>query len=90
MPDDQLFDVAKLGDGEICGKRCLHAFFADDSKTNVCFLDHCDVVSTVTDAGDHFSSEVLDVDGDNSFLSWAATADTDCLSCLGHREELLT
>lgn len=90
MPNDELFDIAELCNGEVGSQRCLHAFFTDNSKSNVGLLDHSDVVSTITNARNHLSSEILDVDGNEGFLSWAATAHTNGLSCLRHSEELFT
>ena len=89
MPDDKLLDVAEPCHGEIGSQRCLHAFFSDDSEANVSFLDHGDVVSTITDASNDFACDFFDVDSNDSFLSRAASTDTDGFRSLCNVKELL-
>jgi len=78
VPDDQLFDVAESLDRKIGSERGLHAFLAYDSKSDVRFLDHCHIITTVTDAGNDFASEVLDIHCNGSFLGGAAPTYADC------------
>jgi hypothetical protein len=77
VPNNQLFDVAESLDRKIGSERGLHAFLADDSKSDVSLLNHCDIIATVTDAGDDLASEMLDVYGNSSFLGRAAPTHAD-------------
>lgn len=89
MPDDKLLDVAELGHGKIGSERSLHTFFAHDTKTDIGFLDHGDIITTVTNACDNLASALLDLDCNDSFLRWTASADADSFCRLGHIEEFL-
>jgi hypothetical protein len=55
----------------------LHALFAGNADSNVSFLDHGNIVATVTYTSYSFFGIELDVSSDLSFLFGAASADTN-------------
>jgi hypothetical protein len=63
----------------------LHSLFAGNADSHVSFLDHWNVVTSVTYAGYSLFSIELDVSSDLSFLFGAASADTNgfCFGCHG-------
>ena len=52
MPQNQLLKVAKLSDAEIRSETCLHSLLANYPYTDISFLNHRDVVATITHTGD--------------------------------------
>ncbi len=80
MPDDKFLDVAEFGDGKIGSERGLHTFLSNNTETDIGFLDHGDIITTVTNACDNLASALLDLDSNDSFLRRTASTDTDRLS----------
>lgn len=89
MPNEQFLDVTEPDNREVSCQRSLHAFFANDTKANVCFLDHGHVVAAIADTSNYFAGELLNADGNNGFLSGTAPAHAHGLRLLGHREKQL-
>ena len=89
MPDDQLFDITEAQNREVSGERGLHALLTHDTKADVGFLDHSNIIATITDACDNFTSALLDVNSNDSFLGRTTSADTNSLGLLRHIEEFL-
>lgn len=69
VPNKELGKVTELLDGEVRGKTGLPPLLADDTDTDICSLDHRNVVSTVADTADSLLSEVLDEHRNIGFLS---------------------
>ena len=90
MPDNKFLDVAEFGHREISSERSLHTFFADNTETYVSFLDHGNVVSSITNACNNFTSALFDLDRNDSFLSWTASTNTNSLGGLRDIKEFLT
>ena len=68
MPDEQLSQMAELGDGEISRERGLSAFLSHNTNTHVCRLNHAHIVAPVTNAADPFSCVRPDQLGNLGFL----------------------
>ena len=89
MPDYQSLYVHKFQYGEVSGEGGLHSFLTHDTETNVCLLNHSDIVTTISDARDDFFGGFLDVSGDDSFLRGTASTDAYCLRLESDTEEFL-
>jgi hypothetical protein len=61
VPQDKLLKVAKLSDAEIRSETCLHPLFANYPYTDISFLNHRDVVATITYTGDPLTCLDADV-----------------------------
>jgi hypothetical protein len=61
VPQNQLLKVAKLRDAEIRSETCLHSLFSNYPYTDISFLNHRDVVATITNTGDSLTSLDADV-----------------------------
>ena len=85
VPDEEFGEVGELCDAKVGSEGGLTAFFADDTDTDVCGLDHADIIAAVTNAGDAFLGESADEEGDVGFLGWGAAAGDDGweADCLG-------
>ena len=57
MPEEKFGEMRELGYRKIGSERCLFALFPDNTNTDVCSLDHADVVSAVPDAAHSFLGE---------------------------------
>ena len=89
MPDDQSLDIHKFQYGEIGSEGGLHSFLTHDTKTNVCLLNHSDIVTTVAYTCYDFFGGFLDIGGDDSFLRGTASTDAYCLRLESDTEEFL-
>lgn len=74
VPQQELGEKAELVDGKVGSQRGLFALLADDPDSDVCSLNHGDVIASVADAADPFLGELSDEAGDVSFLSRRTTA----------------
>ena len=89
VPEEELLDVLEFHDREIGRKGCLLAFFANNTKADVCFHDHWDIVATVADACNSLASRLNNLLCDGSLLERTATAYTDGFGMLCNIEELV-
>ena len=87
VPDEELGQVRELRYGEVGGEGGLSAFFAYDSDSYVCGLDHADIVAAVADTGDALLGEGSDEEGDAGFLGGRAAAGDDCWELYRCRDE---
>jgi hypothetical protein len=89
VPDEELYEVAELLDGEVGGEGGLPALLSDDSDADVCGLDHADVVAAVADAAHALLGVVADEVGDVGFLRGGAAAGDDGGELDGNGDEFL-
>lgn len=54
MPENELLQVAELEQTKISGKACLHSFSSNNADSDVCFLDHRNIVTAISDTGNQF------------------------------------
>lgn len=48
MDQQQLAEVFKPGDGKVTGHHSLHALLARYPNANICYLDHTDIIGSIT------------------------------------------
>ena len=77
MPDKELCEVAKLGNGEICCEGCLTAFFSYNSDTDIGSLNHGNIIATIANAGYPFLCVSANEEGDICLLGRRATTSDD-------------
>lgn len=54
MEEEKWPEELEFSDRIVTGTSSLHAFFASDTHTNVCFVDHCHVVCAIANSQSHF------------------------------------
>jgi hypothetical protein len=69
MPQNELTEVAELSQAKVRRKTCLHPFFSNNTNSNVSFLDHRDIVSSISDTSNSLASLYAQVLSYDSFLS---------------------
>ena len=77
MPEYELLDVTELIDREIRSKRSLLSLLSHNSNSHICFQNHANIVSAVSDTGYSLASVLDHAFGDISFLGGRASAYAD-------------
>lgn len=49
MPENQLFQVTELVNGEIRGQSSLHSFLANDTNAHISFQYHANIITSIAD-----------------------------------------
>lgn len=80
MHKQQFSEISELTNGNICTPRSLETFDTADTDTNVCGLDHRNIVSTVADGEEESLEVTLDELDDESLLERRDTAADDSLA----------
>lgn len=78
----------KFSKGEIRGLNCPHAFVAIEANSDMGFLDHVDIVCSISDSECDFIEPGLDELDDIGLLVGGDSAADDGLAVLGHLDEL--
>lgn len=90
MPQDKFSKLAKFFQRKIRSKSSLQTFFTFDTNSNISFNDHSNIVSTITDACDSFSSSIMfKLLCHFGLLRGGASADTNTRSLNGDGEECI-
>ena len=89
MNKHQSSEEAKLTNGIVRRHDSLSTFFTSNTNTDVSFLDHGNVISSITDGKSHDLKTVLDHRHDCSFLRRADTTAEHGLALLAEKQELL-
>lgn len=89
MPKNKSSEIRKLRYTKVGSETCLLTLFTDYSYSNICFKDHADIVSTISDSCSSFTSVLINLFDYQSFLSRAASAHAHTRSLSGSQEEFL-
>jgi hypothetical protein len=85
--EQQPLEEAELAHCVVGGVDGLKTFFTGDSDSDVCGLDHRDVVGAVADGEAHRTESFLDEANDEGFLKGRGTATDDGAAASGEFEE---
>jgi len=89
MPQDEVFQVAELGERKVGSKGSLHSFFADNTKPNISLLYHSYIITSIAHACNSFTCVFLDISCNEGLLGWTAPTHANRLSAIGSLEEPL-
>jgi hypothetical protein len=73
VDEKKLFKVSELTDRDIGGSRGLKTFYSRDSDSDMCCLDHTDIVRSISDCEENCFQVLLDELDNESFLEWRYT-----------------
>ena len=81
--------MLKLQDGEVGCKRSLVSLLSYNTETHIGFLNHSDVIPTVSNTRHTLACHLLQRSSNQSFLSGTASTAADRVSLLCDHEEAL-
>lgn len=85
--EEKSSEEPELRDGVIGRIDGLKTFFTRDTHSDVCGLNHADVVSTVTDSKGHDTEVVFDKSNNLRFLQWRDSATNDGGTLCGEMQQ---
>lgn len=84
--------MLEFKNGKVWGQSSLFTFFSYNTDTNVSYLNHADIISTISNPKNNFSSVIFDTSCNDSFLRWWNSATDDswglCCSCIEEIREV--
>lgn len=89
MPKYKFFKMTELNQWEISSERSLHTFSSNNTKSNVSFLDHCDIIASVSYTCDILLCVKFNISSNKSLLGWTTSTNTNRFSLASNSEEFL-